>query len=142
MCPSLLVTIALAAGLSLAGCTDAKKPVPSSTPIIYPSSEATNASTVFLTEAIVTTRIHSGRIVSWADNDSAWAWTIDVDFYNYEGKHTSKLRADSALVREKVRLFEGFGNVRIVTDDGRTLDRKSTRLNSSHIQKSRMPSSA
>ena len=30
----------------------------------------------------------------------------------------------------------------IVTQQGRKLDRKSTRLNSSHIQKSRMPSSA
>ena len=29
-----------------------------------------------------------------------------------------------------------------VTDDGGETDRKSTRLNSSHIQKSRMPSSA
>ena len=32
--------------------------------------------------------------------------------------------------------------VEVITDEGLIGDRKSTRLNSSHIQKSRMPSSA
>ena len=55
--------------------------------------------------------------------------------------------------RDRVRLPDGHEGVReylrhpgavviiAVQDDGQ-LDRKSTRLNSSHIQKSRMPSSA
>lgn len=89
---------------------------------MFPSSEATNATTVFLTESVVTTKIQSGRIISYSDQDSAWAYALHVDFYNRLGKHTSTLIADSALVREKARLLEGFGNVRIITDDGRTLD--------------------
>lgn len=109
--------------LVLAGCTEPEAPVPQTTTIQhFPTSEATNATTVFLTESIVTTRIHSGRIISFADQDSAWAYNLNVDFYNRLGKHTSTLKADSALVREKVRLLQGFGNVRIVTDDGRTLE--------------------
>lgn len=97
--------------------------MPQSTTIqMFPSSEATNATTLFLTESTVTTKIQSGRIVSYADQDSAWAYTLHVDFFNFQGKHTSTLNADSALVREKARLLEGFGNVRIVTDDGRTLE--------------------
>ena len=46
---------------------------------------------------------------------------------------------------EKVPMHEHPANVVISLTDGHskfTLDRKSTRLNSSHIQKSRMPSSA
>ena len=35
-----------------------------------------------------------------------------------------------------------FGEIQMTVQDGAKLDRKSTRLNSSHIQKSRMPSSA
>lgn len=91
-------------------------------PQTYPSSEATNATTVFFNGSVVTTRIRSGRIINYAESDSAWAHTLDVDFYNFEGKHTSHLRADSALVRERARLLDGFGGVRIVTDDGRVLE--------------------
>lgn len=109
--------------LVCAGCTEPDNPVPQSTTLQqFPTSEATNATTVFLTESVVTTRIHSGRIISYSDQDSAWAYKLDVDFFNRLGKHTSTLNADSALIREKVRLLEGFGNVRIVTDDGRTLE--------------------
>lgn len=117
--PLLFLTFAAA----ILGCTEPETPVPQSTTIqVFPSSEATNATTVFLTESVVTTKIQSGRIISYADQDSAWAYALHVDFYNRLGKYTSTLIADSALVREKARLLEGFGNVRIVTDDGRTLD--------------------
>ena len=107
--------------MALFACGEQKVPAPQPATQSFPSSEATNATTVFLTGSIVTTRIKSGRIISYSDNDSAWGYVINVDFYNQEGAHTSTLFADSALVREKSRLLEGFGNVKIVTDDGRTL---------------------
>jgi len=115
--------LGLCAVLTLYGCTEAETPTPQPTTAQqFPSSEATNATTVFLTESIVTTRIQSARVISFSDQDSAWAYKLAVDFYNRVGEHTSKLNADSALVREKARLLEGYGNVRIVTDDGRTLE--------------------
>lgn len=115
--------LGLLAMLAIAGCTEPESPIPQiATVQQFPSSEATNATTLFLTESVVTTRIHSGRIISFGDQDSAWAYTLSVDFYNRLGRHTSTLNADSALVREKARSLEGFGNVRIITDDGRTLD--------------------
>ena len=46
----------------------------------------------------------------------------------------------TAVEAERLVLVDGFKRVRVVMDRGG--DRKSTRLNSSHIQKSRMPSSA
>jgi LPS export ABC transporter protein LptC len=87
----------------------------------FPSSEATNATTVFLTGAIVTTRIKSARIIHHADRDSSWAYTLFVDFFDESGTHTSILTADSAYIREHDRFLEVYGDVRIATDDGRTL---------------------
>ena len=67
------------------------------------------------------------------------------------------MEATKAIGREQVNIraisvveVSDFGIVRLVVDDTdaalvafqRIGDRKSTRLNSSHIQKSRMPSSA
>ena len=92
----------------------------------FPSSEATNATTVFLTGAVVTTRIKSGRIVSYSERDSAWAHDLLVDFFDEVGAHTSVLRADSALLRERQRGLEVFGNVHITTDKG-------TELKSEHL---------
>jgi LPS export ABC transporter protein LptC len=88
----------------------------------FPSSEATNATTVFLTGSVVTTKIKSARIVSYTEQDSAWAFQLFVDFYDSAGIHTSTLRSDSALVRERRRLLEVFGSVEVNTDKGTTLD--------------------
>jgi LPS export ABC transporter protein LptC len=87
----------------------------------YPSSEATNATTVFLTGSVVTTKIQSDRIVSYAEQDSAWAFDLFVDFYDSTGAHTSTLQSDSALIREQRRRLEVFGDVKVVTDKGTTL---------------------
>ena len=87
----------------------------------FPSSEATNATTVFLTGAVVTTRIQSGRIVHYAVRDSAWSYELVIEFFDEAGAPTSVMHADSALVREKARFLEVYGDVRIVTEDGRTL---------------------
>jgi LPS export ABC transporter protein LptC len=92
----------------------------------FPSSEATNATTVFLTGAVVTTKIKSGRIISYSERDSAWAYELVVDFFDEAGKHTSIMHADSALVRERRRGLEVFGNVLITTDKG-------TKLESDHL---------
>lgn len=106
----------------LTGCAEPETPSRPTTIQIFPTSEATNATTVFLTESVITTRIQSGRIISYSEQDSAWAYNLNVDFFNREGRHTSTLKADSALIRERARLLEGFGDVRIVTDDRRTLE--------------------
>ena len=58
--------------------------------------------------------------------------------------HPFARRTYGTLVRvtERVYLFRNVVNSVIVLGDHAMADRKSTRLNSSHIQKSRMPSSA
>lgn len=111
--------VAAAALLVSCGRQESAAPPPAQS---FPSSEATNATTVFLTGAAVTTRIKSERVISYAEQDSAWGFGLLVDFFDEQGKHTSTLRADSALVREKARFLEVFGRVKITTDERQTLD--------------------
>ncbi len=106
--------------LGVVSCTD-EEPTVKPPAEQYPSSEATNATTVFLTGSVVTTKIKSGRIVSYSDQDSAWAFNLVVDFFDSSGAHTSRLRSDSALIRERRRVLDVFGNVKVTTDKGTTL---------------------
>ena len=61
---------------------------------------------------------------------------------------TGDVRTDQAIVlegdriREVVPAADAPGQARTIDLSDRTVDRKSTRLNSSHVQPSRMPSSA
>ena len=112
----------LIAGLFLFFSCSSEEPAVKPPAEQYPSSEATHATTVFLTGSVVTTRIKSGRILSYTEQDSAWAFELLVDFYDSAGIHTSTLRSDSALVRERRRLLDVFGNVKVTTDKGTTLN--------------------
>ena len=106
----------------IVGCSEdqpVKKPVVAQQ---FPSSEAYNATTEFLRGSTVTTRLKSARIVRYADQDSAWAFELNVDFYDSTGAHTSTLIADSALVREAQKRLDVFGDVHINTEQGTTLD--------------------
>ena len=72
--------------------------------------------------------------------------TLDVDGIWLEGEHGGVDYADLGNLTRACDLWGKTSIVRVMDNDYatiyRTLDRKSTRLNSSHIQKSRMPSSA
>ncbi len=116
-----LLVLYVVFGLYLAGC-ESDQPAETPPQENYPSSEAFNATTEFYTGPIVTTRIRSGRIVSYSDQDSSWSYDMLVDFYDSTGAHTSTLEADSALIRELKRRLEVFGNVRVETDAGTTLE--------------------
>ena len=55
-------------------------------------------------------------------------------------KNAAAIRA--ALAARNPKLDDAFDALLKLDESHRAIDRKSTRLNSSHIQKSRMPSSA
>ena len=76
-------------------------------------------------QSIDMAKLRSGNGVKWGDNDdqTLCAWVADMDF----GVPEPVKAAMHSLVEN-----EDFGYP----------DRKSTRLNSSHSQQSRMPSSA
>ena len=58
------------------------------------------------------------------------------------GTITEQVNAPPSIVRKSSVLAAGKGSGVEADDNVRTTDRKSTRLNSSHVSESRMPSSA
>ena len=69
----------------------------------------------------------------------AGRFTLAFVGYGDESEHAVLELTHNWDQAEPYQLGTGFGHVAIGVGD---IDRKSTRLNSSHIQKSRMPSSA
>ena len=69
---------------------------------------------------------------------------MDITLEQWDTAVDSQGKAFLLGVREADRLMSDAGRILAITygAGSRTGDRKSTRLNSSHIQKSRMPSSA
>ena len=69
-------------------------------------------------------------------------WSIEIALLNRHVTHKKTMQILEDLKSGKIDIL--FGTHRILSDDivCKNLDRKSTRLNSSHYQQSRMPSSA
>ena len=79
-------------------------------------------------------RFSDGKPVTPDDVIFSWQLLRDKGRPNYRTYYTKVKKAEA--IGERAVRFDLSGS------DDRELDRKSTRLNSSHIQKSRMPSSA
>ena len=90
-------------------------------------------------------------MTNFKKNDIFEAEVLDL---THEGQGVVKIDSfpffvDNALPGERIKMHVlkvgksfGFGRVDEFISQSKHRDRKSTRLNSSHIQKSRMPSSA
>ena len=77
-----------------------------------------------------------GRYYIWADGERTHLWAEDGSDHWADSGWASDAHGKRHAGRENA---SGVSIPESVLDE---LDRKSTRLNSSHIQKSRMPSSA
>ena len=67
---------------------------------------------------------------------------VEASEVTTEASFTNDLGADSLDTVELIMEFEKEFGISIPDDQAEKIDRKSTRLNSSHIEESRMPSSA
>ena len=47
---------------------------------------------------------------------------VDIYFYDLRGRITSTMHADSALIRRNSDLMEAYGNVKVVNENGETLE--------------------
>ena len=85
---------------------------------------------------IVLPRVQDGSIPPWA-----YAWLGFAHTHSFDGGYVGIMAAvNGNITVDGFVVRTGFSKGRY--DAQSLLDRKSTRLNSSHIQKSRMPSSA
>ena len=78
--------------------------------------------------------------IEWGDCDPAGIVFYPRFFAMFDTSTTRLF--ERALGMKKFDFLEHYGVIGYPLVDARARDRKSTRLNSSHIQKSRMPSSA
>jgi len=90
-----------------------------------PDQVIENATMVFTVNGKKSTVIKAKSIFKWVDKDFTKAKTLEVDFYDTLGEHTSHLTADSGWVWEKRQNLEVLGNVFVVTDDGIKLETES-----------------
>ena len=75
-------------------------------------------------------------VAEWKGADYALVGKTDADFMSAQlAAHSAKSDREVTCLNRSVQQIEEFGT-------GENVDRKSTRLNSSHMSESRMPSSA
>ena len=66
----------------------------------------------------------------------------NIEWCDFTWDPVTGCRKDCSFCESRKRLSHFKGDIRFHLSDERIQDRKSTRLNSSHITRSRMPSSA
>jgi LPS export ABC transporter protein LptC len=69
--------------------------------------------------------IHSNYLEKYLALDSTLMVGIHATFYDSLGKESSTLVSDSGIVREKTSNLKVWGNVKVVSDNGVTLDADS-----------------
>lgn len=71
--------------------------------------------------------IKSEKLKAYTRYDSTLLYDVEVLFFDEQGKHTSTLIADSAIVRQNSNLMSAFGDVEAWTEDNRKLIADSLR---------------
>src|ERR1051326_3902500 len=92
----------------------------------------------------------NGRFLRWLDGHGERPWFAFLNYFEAHGPYLSPVpwdtvymsRADPPVDRYWVSLRQAYGPSPVPLTELSEADRKSTRLNSSHIPLSRMPSSA
>ena len=75
-------------------------------------------------------------------NDNAFLVDVRTPSEFYNGNVSSSINIPLDTIQNKIDKFKNKKHVVVFCQSGMRRDRKSTRLNSSHVSQSRMPSSA
>lgn len=87
-----------------------------------PDQEVWNSTLISTTNGQMSAKIKYGYMQRFnAQKIALFSDTVAVDFYDTQGKHTSKLIADSGRFDENNNNVEAIGNVEVVSDSGITL---------------------
>ncbi len=113
--------------LSCDAGTEDSSPEPERTKLIEPDQVMTHAEIYLTREGIRKGTIKSAELKSFTRYDSTLLYDVEVLFFDDQGKHTSTLVADSAVVRQNSNLMSAFGHVKAWTQDKRKLIADSLR---------------
>jgi len=89
---------------------------------LRPDQQTRGANFSLYDGSVKTTDVKADYIEKYSKQDSILAWGLDVVFFNSEGEQTSKLIADSGLIRESINWMVANGNVVVINEDGSRLE--------------------
>ena len=99
-----------------------------STRDMFPDHESWESSIIISRNGRLMTVANSQRMIQYDNTDIAHLiGNVQVDFYNDEGLHVSRLLADSADVNTRTNTMSAFGHVIIRSDSGLVLRTRSLR---------------
>jgi LPS export ABC transporter protein LptC len=120
--------------LVVLGCNEAPKVLPSTVRqntqgVIgsdKPSQVSYNTSMNFSSEGLLRAILHAGRVAQYDVKHVTWLdSSVKVDFFNRDGKHSSTLTSDRAMIELMTNNMTAYGHVHIVSDSGTVVDTDS-----------------
>jgi LPS export ABC transporter protein LptC len=103
-------------------------PAPTKKPAEVPDEELWDATINYTRNGVPVATIQAGHIAKFSRRSATYLDSgITVDFFNDEGKHTTRLTADEGQVDEIRKDMLATGHVVAVTDSGATLKTPSLR---------------
>ena len=92
------------------------------TPADYPDQESWDATIKLTKEGKISGLVQAGYIRKYSARQKTFlSDSIQIDFYNQQGRHNSVLYALGGEVNDKVQDMIAYGNVVVVSDSGMTL---------------------
>jgi LPS export ABC transporter protein LptC len=126
--PQGVAILALAAfvGLSL-GCQSRTAPVPGASNLRMPDQEARDFTLTETSEGKKNWTLWASYAAMYNDRNLVDAKTIQIEFFDSEGKRYSTLVADQGLVDQRTNNLTAIGKVRVVTETGVHMETDSLR---------------
>lgn len=87
-----------------------------------PDSEASGVLVHLYERGQVTALIKADKFLKFSTNDSTMAYHVDADSFDSLGNVKTQVSGDSAIIRETDGFLMIFGNVIVISDDGRRLE--------------------
>lgn len=110
------------------GCHSLDEPSPSRSAAEGPDQEGWNSTIMVTSNGRVTALVKYHRMEKFSKKRRVFFKDgVEVDFYNQQGQHSSKLNATSGVLYEETNDVTASGNVVVVSDSGITLRSDSLR---------------
>ncbi len=95
------------------------KPKPEGAPKEYPVQESWDSNITLTSKGKLVAQIAAGYIANYAKkNETHLEDSVQVDFYDSDGKHSSVLTAEKGVVDNNTKNLVATGNVIVVSDSG------------------------
>ena len=105
----------------LFSCTEIKEDYKINRVDMFDENKITNPKIIINRSGNPIIKANSNMLIKNSNKEALLFGDVISDFYNDEGKHVSKLFADSATIQQSTNNLNAFGNVKVISDSGFTL---------------------